>query len=342
MTAFNSTGCTVVAEVAQAHDGSLGSAHAFIDAAARAGADAIKFQTHLADAESHPSEPWRVRFSPQDDRRIDYWRRMEFTEEQWKGLYNHTREAGMEFMSSPFSVEAVEMLSRTGIDRWKIASGELTNRPMLDRIAADGRPVVLSSGMSPMAELDMVVELFTGAHVDLMLLQCTTAYPCPPELLGLNVMETLRERYGLPVGLSDHSGTIFAGLAAAALGAQMLEVHVTFSREAFGPDVSASVTFDELRMLRDGLLFIETALANPLDKESVAAEMAPMRALFGRSVVTRHALAAGSVLTEEDLVLKKPATGIPAAQLNSLIGRRVGRDLSANVMLALEDLEECS
>jgi N-acetylneuraminate synthase len=334
------TDCFLVAEVAQAHDGSLGTAHAFIDAAAAAGANAIKFQTHIADAESHPSEPWRVRFSPQDDTRFEYWQRMEFNESQWSGLYSHARDAGLEFMSSPFSIEAVEMLRRTGIDRWKIASGELSNRPMLERIAADGRPVVLSSGMSPLSELDSVVSFFRDAGVELTLLQCTTAYPCPPERIGLNVMEELRSRYGVPVGLSDHSGTIYAGLAAAVLGAEMLEVHVTFSREAFGPDVPASITFDELRLLRDGTSFIATALANPLDKESVAAEMEPMRALFGRSIVTSRPIAEGSLVTSEDLVLKKPGTGIPAEALTSLVGRRVRRDLPSNTMLALNDLED--
>src|SRR5215471_8334229 len=124
--------CLIVAEVAQAHDGSLGFAHAFIDAIAAAGADAVKFQTHIAAAESTPAEPWRVKFSRQDETRYDYWRRMEFTEAQWRGLKAHADERGLLFLSSPFSVEAVDLLARVGVAAWKIASGEVSTRPMFE------------------------------------------------------------------------------------------------------------------------------------------------------------------------------------------------------------------
>jgi N-acetylneuraminate synthase len=124
------TDCLIIGEVAQAHDGSLGMAHAFIEAIAAAGADAVKFQTHIAAAESTPAEPWRVRFSAQDASRYDYWKRMEFTEEQWRGLKQHAFEKGLLFLSSPFSLEAVELLERVGVAAWKIASGETGNRPL--------------------------------------------------------------------------------------------------------------------------------------------------------------------------------------------------------------------
>src|ERR671925_320777 len=148
-----STQCCIVAEVAQAHDGSLGTAHAFIDACARAGADAIKFQTHIAAAESTPGEPWRVKFSPQDATRYDYWKRMEFTEEQWHGLKRHADERGLLFLSSPFSPDAVDLLKRVGVAGWKVASGEISNEPMLATMAATGQPVMLSTGMSTNAEI---------------------------------------------------------------------------------------------------------------------------------------------------------------------------------------------
>ena len=148
----------IIAEVAQAHDGSLGTAHAYIDAAARAGADAVKFQTHIAAAESSPAEPWRVKFSLQDATRYDYWRRMEFTEEQWAGLRMHADETGLIFLSSPFSVEAAEMLLRVGMRAWKIASGEVNNVPLFECITATRLPVLLSTGMSRLAEIDRAVE----------------------------------------------------------------------------------------------------------------------------------------------------------------------------------------
>ncbi len=330
--------CRVVAEVAQAHDGSLGTAHAYIDAAADAGADAVKFQTHLAAAESTPSEPWRVAFSRQDASRYDYWRRMEFPAQAWAELFAHAKERGLVFLSSPFSLEAVELLQGSGIDTWKIASGEVGNLALLDAVIADGRPVILSSGMSDLGELDMAVARVRAAGRDLTVLQCTSAYPTPPEQLGLNMLAVLRERYEVPVGLSDHSGTIHAGLAATALGASLLEVHVTFSRAAFGPDVPASLTLEELAQLTEGVRFITTALANPVDKDATATTMGELRALFTRSVVARHALPAGHVLTESDLVAKKPGTGIPAEQLGALVGRRLARPVATDQLLAVEDL----
>lgn len=139
--------CPVIAEVAQAHDGSLGMAHAFIDAIAEAGADAVKLQTHIAAAESSPDEPWRVKFSPQDTTRFDYWKRMEFTEEQWHGLKQHADDRGLLFLSSPFSFEAVELMERVGVWAWKVASGEVSNGSMLERMCRAGLSVILSSGM---------------------------------------------------------------------------------------------------------------------------------------------------------------------------------------------------
>lgn len=332
-------GCLVVAEVAQTHDGSLGAAHAFIDAAAETGADAIKFQTHLAAAESTPREPWRVPFSRQDASRFDYWRRMEFTPAQWRGLAEHAEERGLLFLSSPFSVEAVQLLDDLGMRAWKFASGEITNLPLIEAVVATGRPVILSSGMSTWAELDRAVDLVRDAGCDLTVLQCTTAYPCPPEQTGLNVLAELRERYGCRVGLSDHSATIYPGLAAVTLGAQVLEVHLTLSRHMFGPDVPASLTVEQLADLVAGVRFVETALAHPVDKEAVAAASTELRAMFGRSIVATRPLAAGTVLTAEDLAPKKPAGGLPAARLTELVGQRLRRDLQADEPLRDDDVE---
>ena len=149
--------CLVIGEVAMSHDGSLGLAHAFIDAIAAAGADAVKFQTHIAAEESTPSEPFRVKFSRQDATRYDYWKRMEFTEEQWRGLAAHCAERHVLFISSPFSLAAVDLLQRVGQPLWKIASGEVSNVQLLDHVLDTGSPVVLSTGMSPLAETDAAV-----------------------------------------------------------------------------------------------------------------------------------------------------------------------------------------
>jgi len=329
----------IMADVAQAHDGSLGTAHAFIDAVAKTGADAIKFQMHIADAESTTREPWRVKFSPQDDTRFEYWKRMEFTEEQWQGLRDHTVEKGLKFLCSPFSLEAVDALTRIGVDAWKIASGEIDNKPMLEAMALTGLPFILSTGMSGVEEIDTAVAMIKALDVPLTLLQCTTEYPCPAENTGLNVLPWMRDRYDVPVGLSDHSGKIWAGLAAAAQGAQMIEVHITLSRDMFGPDVAASLTPEELAQLAEGVDFIEAAMANPIDKDKMAASKADLRRMFGKSIVAARNITAGTVLEADDLSLKKPGNGFPPARLDDILGRRLLKDISTNQQLSEDDLE---
>jgi N,N'-diacetyllegionaminate synthase len=324
--------CLIIGEVAQAHDGSLGMAHAFIDAIARAGADAVKFQTHLA-------EPWRIRFSPQDSTRYAYWQRMEFTEEQWRGLKEHAERAGLVFLSSPFSVQAVELLQRLGITAWKVASGEVSNDILLERLLSTGLPILCSTGMSPWSEIDRMVERVRQARVLLALMQCTSVYPCPPERVGLNLLGEMRTRYDCPVGLSDHSGTIYPGLAAAAIGCEVLEIHVTLSREAFGPDVSSSVTTSELRQLVDGIRFIEKMHANPLDKNRTSVELAPARSLFTQSLIIEHDMPSGARLERDDLGCRKPGTGIATSRIQEVLGKRLRRPYRAGEVLEQDDLE---
>ena len=332
--------CLIIGEVALSHDGSLGLAHRFIDAIADAGADAVKFQTHIAAAESTPAEPFRVKFSQQDASRYEYWRRMEFSEDEWRGLAEHCAQRQVLFISSPFSIEAVELLERVGGQPfWKIASGEVSNAALLDRVLDTGAPVVLSSGLSPIAETDAAVARVKARGRPLGVMQCTSAYPCPPERVGLNLVPVYRERYGCWVGLSDHSATIYPGLAGVTLGLDLLEVHVALSRDMFGPDVVASVTTGELRQLVDGVRFIETMRANPLDKDASARDTEPLRRLFTRSLVARRALPAGAVLAAADLAIKKPGTGLPPERLADVVGRKLTRAVEADQLLAIDDIE---
>jgi len=340
LSSLKKQGCLVIAEVAQAHDGSLGFAHAFIDAVAATGADAIKFQTHIAAAESTPSEPWRVKFSFQDATRYDYWKRMEFTESQWIGLKEHCDSKGLLFLSSAFSLQAAQLLSRVGVPAWKIASGEVSNPTLLDFAVLSGLPIILSTGMSSIEEIDKAVERIHNRGNKLAILQCTTAYPCPPEKIGLNMMALLRERHKCLVGLSDHSGTIFPSLAAATLGADVLEVHVTLSREMFGPDVASSVTTNELSQLVRGVQFIEAMLANPIDKDAESEQLAPMKRLFAKSVVARRELSPSDTIAADDLDLRKPGTGLGPEWLPKLVGRSLNRRVSAGELLQEKDLRE--
>lgn len=330
------TGTMVIAEIGLSHEGSLGLAEAYIDAVADAGADAVKFQTHIADAESSDKEPWRVQFSKQDNRRIDYWRRTSFTEDQWLFLREHSEKRGLYFISSPFSNEAVDLLERIGTHAWKIASGELSNNFLFDRICESKLPVLISTGMSRLDEIDHVVTKLEEHSVPYALLQCTSMYPTPPEKLGLNVLDAYRGSYSCPVGLSDHSGTVYACMAAAALGASIFEVHVVFSRKMFGPDVGSSIELAELEQLTKGIRFITTALDNPVDKNALSDELSPMRGLFTKSLVANRDIAAGQSLSRELLTAKKPGTGIPVERAADYYGRVLARNIAAG-----HYLEEC-
>jgi N-acetylneuraminate synthase len=337
--ALSSGNCLVIGEVAMAHDGSLGLAHAYIDAIACAGADAVKFQTHVAEAEGTRAEPFRVAFSPQDATRRDYWTRTAFTEEQWAGLSRHAAERGLFFLSSPFSGEAAALLRRVGVAAWKVPSGETGNLPLIGDLAADGLPVLLSSGMSPLGEIDAAVGKIKAAGCPLVVMQCTSAYPCPPEKVGLNTLSLYRDRWGCPTGLSDHSGTIFPGLAAATLGICVLEVHVTLSREMFGPDVCASVTTSELKTLAEGVRAIGRMMSHPVDKDAMAGTMAPLRSIFTKSLVAAMDLPAGTLLARGDIALKKPGTGLSPSRLDGILGHRTKRNLRKDEIISEGDFE---
>jgi len=332
--------CFIIAEVAQAHDGSLGMAHSYIDAVANAGADAIKFQTHIASEESTPDEPWRIKFSLQDSSRYAYWKRMEFSESQWKGLIDHANERELCFLSSPFSGKAIELLLRIGIPAWKIASGEINNLQLLDYLLQTKLPILLSTGMSNFSEIDRAVDKIKNLSVPFVVMQCTSVYPCPPEKVGLNCLSFFRERFDCPVGLSDHSGTIYPGLAAATIGVDVLEVHVTMSREMFGPDVSASVTTDELKQLVEGVRFIEKMRINLINKNDLAHEMQPLRQAFMKSIVARRDLKAGTILSEKDLAFKKPGTGISAERFGDILRKKLKRDIVKDEQFRESDIEK--
>lgn len=328
----------LIAEIAQAHDGSLGAAHAYIDALAGAGIDTVKFQLHIAAAESSEYEPFRVQFSFEDDTRYAYWQRMQFTPEQWAGLKMHCQQHGLQFLASPFSIAAVELLENMGVARYKIGSGETSNLLMLERIARTGKPIILSSGLSTFEDLDRTIEFLRPHGNALTLLQCTTSYPTEPSQIGLNVLGELRDRYGLPVGLSDHSGTIYPGLAAVALGAQMLEFHAVFDRRAFGPDATSSLQIDEIKQLVDGVRAISTMLAHPLDKTKLSVDP-ELRTMFGKSIAVNCDLAAGSVLQLTHLESKKPGDrGIPSQRFADVVGRKLARTLASGDFLTEADL----
>lgn len=330
----------IIVEIAQAHDGSLGILHSYIDALADTGIDAIKFQTHIAEAESSNSEPFRVNFSYEDKTRFDYWKRMEFSLDQWREIKQHCEDVNLEFMSSPFSVMAVEWLEEIGMKRYKIASGEVTNFLMLEKVAKTGKDIILSSGMSSFDEIDETIEFLKLYKNNLSLLQCTTSYPTQPEEIGLNVMEELKARYGLPVGLSDHSGTIFPPLAAATLGAEIIECHAVFDKKMFGPDSKASLTIDEIKQMVEGIRFIQRSMTTKVDKSNNA-RYSQLKEMFGKSLAVNKDLQKGAILKIDDLESKKPGKkGIPAKEYKSVIGKKINTNLKKWEFLEKDNVSE--
>ena len=263
--------CLIVAEVGLAHEGVLKIAHDYVSAVARAGADAVKFQCHLPEFECSRGEPWRV--SPawrgESATRYEYWERTAFSLSQWTELRDHAEEMGLIFLCSPFSVEAVRLLDPL-VKAWKVPSGEILNRRMQTEIKATGKPVILSTGMATMDEV-LQAERDTGAVATL---QCTSKYPCPPSEVGLGSLDAYD-------GLSDHSGTIWPSIAAVALGAKLVEVHVTLSHDHSGFDAEASIDMAELVQLVQGVRFVEKALT-PVNKDEMAKKLEPTRELFMR------------------------------------------------------------
>jgi N-acetylneuraminate synthase len=318
----------VIAEVAQSHEGSLGNAFAFAEVARDCGADAIKFQTHIAAEESTPGEPWRIPFSKQDASRYDYWQRMEFTFDQWAELKAHCDRLGIVFLSSPFSLEACRWLDRLDVPAWKVASGEIHNPELIDYMVASGRPMMLSTGLASPDEGIAAVRAIAERGTEVALFHCTTQYPTPPREEGLNVLaDYIAALSPIPVGLSDHSGTEAAGTIAAYLGASLLEVHLTLHEKAFGPDVSSSLTPPALERLVKAAHAAWEMRSHPVDKAAQLGDLASVRQTFTRSLVAARDIAGGETIGADDVAYKKPAGGMAYDSKAALVGRTALRDL---------------
>lgn len=316
----------IIAEIGQAHEGSLGILYSYIDALTKTGVDAVKFQMHIPEAESSAFEPFRVKFSLEDATRYDYWKRMSFSLEQWKGIKQHCDNLGVEFLCSPFSNLAVDWLEEIGVERYKIGSGEVNNLLLLEKIAQTGKPIILSSGMSSFGELDQTVAFLKQRTIDFSILQCTTSYPTLPEQYGLNVIQELKGRYGVKVGFSDHSATISTTIAAVALGAEIIEFHAVFDRRQFGPDSNSSLTIDEISELVVHLKKIALAVNTTIDKTNNEPFL-ELKNIFEKSLSINKDLPKDHILTFDDLEAKKPkGYGIEAQFFKDVIGKRLKTD----------------
>ena len=264
---------------------------------------------------------------------------MEFSLEQWQELKAHCEEVGVEFMASPFSNAAVDLLEKLNVKRYKIGSGETSNFLMLEKIAATGKPVILSSGMSSFEELDRTTDFLQKKKLNYSILQCTTAYPTRPENYGLNIIREMKDRYQVPVGYSDHSAKIETCIAATALGAEILEFHAVFSRKMFGPDAGSSLEIDEINQLVSAVKNIRRAQQHPIDKNDNSA-FGELKNIFEKSLAVNKPLKEGHIITFEDLEAKKPkGYGIDASEFHQVIGKKLKSGLQQWDFLNTKDLE---
>ena len=323
----------VIAEIGNNHDGSVRQAERLIEAAAEADADAVKFQTHITEAEMLPSTPTPPHF---DEPRWDFTKRMELSKDDHLRLKAFSEERGLVFFSSPFSVEAVELLEEVGVPAYKIASGELTNPPLLDAVAMTGKPVLLSSGMSGLDDVERAATTLRSHGSELLVMQCTSNYPCPPELVNLRAMPMMGERLGAPYGLSDHTAGIWTSIAAVAIGAVAVEKHFTLSKRLYGPDHHSSLTPEELAQLVEGVRTVEAAMGTGLKERDPSLD--PARATFEKSIVAKIPIPEGATLAAEMLTTKRPGNGISALRLADVLGRKTTRPVEQNAQLQEADI----
>jgi N,N'-diacetyllegionaminate synthase len=325
----------IIAEAGSVHDGSFGNACKLVELAAECGAHAVKFQTHIAEAETLANAPAPSYFRAEP--RFDYFKRTAFSLDQWKELARLAREKGLAFISSPFSLEAVEFLEQVGLDAYKVPSGEVTNTPLLELLAQTKRPVIMSSGMSDWNELDRAVETLKPGG-DLTVLQCTSAYPCPVSQAGVNVVAEIIRRYQVPAGFSDHTESLAAALGACMQGATVIEKHYTFSRRMYGSDAQFGMEPEDFTRYCAEVRNTWTLLDNPVDKNDLKPYL-EMKSIFEKSIVTATAIAAGQTLSRELLTFKKPGTGIRADRVSEVLGKKALRDLPKDHLLNEKDLQ---
>ena len=344
----------VIAEAGVNHNGSLDMAHRMIDVAADAGADAVKFQTFRAEelvTADVPKAPYQARATDADEGQLAMLKRLELDEAAYRDLLAHCAKRGIQFLSTPFDEESVDFLAKElGLGLLKIASGEITNAPLLLRAARTGRRIILSTGMSTIEEIRDALSVlafgYTNARAKpslagfaasfeaeagkaalrgkVTLLQCTTAYPTPVDEVNLRTMETLRDVFGLPVGLSDHTEGISVAIAAAARDAAVIEKHFTLDRSLPGPDHAASLAPDRLRAMIAGIRVAEAALGSA-DKKPVASELAN-REVTRRRIVARRPIPKGHRLTVRDVAVKRAAAGLEPMRYWEILGKPANRD----------------
>lgn len=315
----------IIVEIGNTHEGSLGIAKSFIKMAAVSGVKTVKFQMHIPEHEGIPDEPFRVKFSDQDENRQSYWRRVNFSLENWILLKQYCDELDVEFLCTPFSVEAARILAEHKlVKRWKIGSGNATDWPLIDFVSKTGMPLLISTGLSSEAELSVVKErlIALGSWKNTTLLHCVSKYPASMNELDLHLMEDLAG-LGCPVGYSDHSGNPQTAMYAIVKGAAVIEVHMTPHRLFFGPDVSSSLLPEEIKSLVDFSSMCTLFHKSNRTKQQHFEEVEQLRALFRKGVYWSRSRKPGDKIVQEDLKFLKPVGEIDVIDYEELIGRTI-------------------
>ena len=327
--------CFLIAEAGVNHNGDLDMAHQLIDVAVEAGADAVKFQTFKAElvmTARAPKAAYQQETTDPGESQIAMVRTFELPFAAFRDLQAHCQRRGILFLSTPFDHESLDYLDALAVPAIKIPSGEITNLPLLRHAARTGKPIILSTGMSYLSEVDEAVRTLTEAGCDeIVLLHCVTNYPAAPEDANLRAMAAMATAFERPVGFSDHTSGTAVAAAAVALGACVIEKHFTLDNTLPGPDQQASLEPAELRALVRTVRTVESALGSA-QKTLLPSEIA-IRDIARRSIIAGTDIRQGTVLTEEMVVMKRPGTGLPAACLPILIGRTVLRDIGADTLL---------
>lgn len=324
----------LIAEAGVNHNGRFDLAQQLVGAAADAGADAVKFQTFNAERLAVRAAP-ALPHQGAGESQYELLTRLALSAEDHRRLIVECGRRRIGFLSSVFDEESADVLEALGVEAFKIPSGELINLPLLAHVAAKGKPMLVSTGMATLEEVRAAVETIRAAgHPPLVLLQCVSRYPTPPAEANLRAMRTLADAFGVPVGYSDHTPGIEVALAAAALGACVIEKHLTLDRALPGPDHHASLEPDEWAALARGVRTVESALGH--GRKSPSAGEADTAAAARKSLVAAQPIPAGSVVTAEQIAAKRPGTGLSPALRGQVVGRRAKQAIPADTVLAWE------
>ena len=325
----------IIAEAGDNHNGSRELAFRLIDKAVEAGADCVKFQTFVTDeviSKRAEKAEYQKAATGSDESQYQMVKKLELSFEQFRELQKYAEERGITFLSTPFDIPSVEFLDSINIPCFKIPSGEITNLPYLIKIAETGRDVIMSTGMAELNEIESAINILREhGSGDISLLHCNTEYPTPYEDVNLRAMSTLKEKFGVRVGYSDHTQGIEVPIAAVALGAEIIEKHFTLDHNMEGPDHKASLEPDELKQMVDGIRKTEKALGNGI-KTASPSEKKNIQ-IARKSIVARRDIKKGEILTEENLAVKRPGNGISPMRWYEVIGTKAIRDFSEDEMI---------